>query len=68
MTDIKAIFKKHGYTNVENEIDDLIEGYEVHFDMNDDHITDLANDINATKDFIAYLDNSTDFMIIEKDI
>lgn len=59
------VFEKYGYNTDEISLE-LLDGEEIKLEMSDDTITQLADAVNATKHFTAYVDASTDFMIIEK--
>lgn len=59
------VFEKYGY-NTDKISLELLDGEEIKLEMSDDTITQLADAVNATKHFTAYVDASTDFMIIEK--
>ncbi|MBF2512800.1 transcriptional regulator [Listeria marthii] len=59
------VFEKHGYNTDEISLA-LLEGEKIKLDMANDNITQLADTVNDTKHFTAYVDASTDFMIIEK--
>ncbi|EGH4244613.1 transcriptional regulator [Listeria monocytogenes] len=59
------VFEKYGY-NTDKISLELLDGEEIKLEISDDTITQLADAVNATKHFTAYVDASTDFMIIEK--
>lgn len=59
------VFEKYGYNTDEISLE-LLDGEKIKLEMSDDTITQLADAVNATKHFTAYVDASTDFMIIEK--
>ncbi|PCU15955.1 transcriptional regulator [Listeria monocytogenes] len=59
------VFEKYGY-NTDEISSELLDGEKIKLEMSDDTITQLADAVNATKHFTAYVDASTDFMIIEK--
>lgn len=58
------LFEKYGY-NTDEICVELLDGETIKLDMNDDTVTQLADAVNATEHFTAYLDDSTDYMIIE---
>lgn len=59
-----SVFEKYGY-NTDEISTELLDGETIKLEMTDDDITKLAESVNATKHFTAYLDDSTDYMIIE---
>ncbi len=59
-----SVFEKYGYNTDEISME-LLDGETIKLDMNDDTVTQLADSVNATEHFTAYLDSSTDFMIVE---
>ncbi|EAH2854784.1 transcriptional regulator [Listeria monocytogenes] len=62
--ELTDVFEKHGYNTDEISMD-LLDGEKIKLDMTDDNITKLADAVNATEHFTAYLDSSTDYMIVE---
>ncbi|WP_445997681.1 helix-turn-helix domain-containing protein [Listeria monocytogenes] len=58
------VFEKYGYNTDEISLE-LLDGEKIKLDMNDDNITKLAESVNTTEHFTAYLDDSTDYMIVE---
>ncbi|MBC3570998.1 transcriptional regulator [Listeria monocytogenes] len=58
------VFEKYGY-NTDEISSELLDGETIKLEMNDDNITQLADALNKTEHFTAYLDDSTDYMIIE---
>lgn len=62
---LKEAFENNNYNT--DEVDtDLFDGYQIKIAMEYDDIGELAASVNKTKHFTAYVDASTDFMIIEK--
>ncbi|EPM3047868.1 AcrIIA4 family anti-CRISPR protein [Listeria monocytogenes] len=62
---LKEAFENNNYNT--DEVDtDLFDGYQIKIAMEYDNIGELAAFVNKTKHFTAYVDASTDFMIIEK--
>ncbi|EPY2525842.1 AcrIIA4 family anti-CRISPR protein [Listeria monocytogenes] len=62
---LKEAFENNNYNT--DEVDtDLFGGYQIKLAMEYDDIGELAASVNKTKHFTAYMDASTDFMIIEK--
>lgn len=62
---LKEAFENSNYNT--DEVDtDLFDGYQIKIAMEYDNIGELAASVNKTKHFTAYVDASTDFMIIEK--
>lgn len=62
---LKEAFENNNYNT--DEVDtDLFDGYQIKIAMEYDNIGELAASVNKTKHFTAYVDASTDFMIIEK--
>ncbi|MBC1832260.1 transcriptional regulator [Listeria seeligeri] len=64
LKELTTVFEKHGY-NTDEISTELLDGETIKLDMNDDDITKLADAVNATEHFTAYLDSSTDYMIVE---
>lgn len=62
--ELTDVFEKHGY-NTDEISSELLDGETIKLDMNDDNITKLAESVNTTEHFTAYLDDSTDYMIVE---
>lgn len=62
--ELTDVFEKHGY-NTDEISSELLGGETIKLDMTDDNITKLADAVNATEHFTAYLDSSTDYMIVE---
>ncbi|MBF2529399.1 transcriptional regulator [Listeria seeligeri] len=65
LKELTTVFEKHGY-NTDEISEELLGGETIKLDMNDDNITQLADALNKTEHFTAYLDDSTDYMIVEK--
>lgn len=62
---LKEAFENNNYNT--DEVDtDLFDSYQIKIAMEYDGIGELAASVNKTKHFTAYVDASTDFMIIEK--
>ncbi|HFL0606031.1 TPA: transcriptional regulator [Listeria monocytogenes] len=59
-----SVFEKHGY-NTDEISSELLSGETIKLDMEDDNVTQLADAVNATEHFTAYLDSSTNYMIVE---
>ncbi|MBC1846346.1 transcriptional regulator [Listeria seeligeri] len=64
LKELTTVFEKYGY-NTDEISSELLDGETIKLDMNDGDITKLADAVNATEHFMAYLDDSTDYMIIE---
>lgn len=64
LKELTTVFEKHGYNTDEISFE-LLDGETIKLDMTDDNITKLADAVNATEHFTAYLDSSTDYMIVE---
>ncbi|MBC2071747.1 transcriptional regulator [Listeria seeligeri] len=60
-----TVFEKYGYNTDEISLE-LLDGETIKLDMADNFITILAEAVNETEHFTAYLDDSTDYMIVEK--
>lgn len=63
---MSALFKRFGFYNIDLELDELRDGKSVKFPMMYDNTPELMEAINRETDYTAYLDASTDFIIIEK--
>ncbi|HAA7128545.1 TPA_asm: hypothetical protein GHG54_08900 [Listeria monocytogenes] len=66
MTNIKAIFEKWGHGYLEEEIEDLKEGFEVVINVVDRDTFNLMNDLNETDEFMVYEDAINDTITIEQ--
>ncbi|EAG6196574.1 XRE family transcriptional regulator [Listeria monocytogenes] len=64
LKELTTVFEKYGY-NTDEISSELLDGEKIKLDMNDDNITKLAESVNTTEHFTAYLDDSTDYMIVE---
>ncbi|HEL8334726.1 hypothetical protein HXA92_12380 [Listeria monocytogenes] len=64
MTNLKAIFEKHGHGDLQEEIKDLEEGYDVVLHVVDRDTYNLMNALNETNEFTAYEDSVNDTIII----
>ncbi|EAE3346850.1 transcriptional regulator [Listeria monocytogenes] len=64
LKELTTVFEKHGYNTDEISFE-LLDGETIKLDMTDDNITKLAESVNTTEHFTAYLDDSTDYMIVE---
>lgn len=62
---LKEAFENQDY-NTDDIDTELFNGYQIKIAMEYDDIGELAASVNKTKHFTAYIDPSTDFMIIEK--
>lgn len=60
-----SVFEKYGY-NTDEISSELLDGEKLKLEITDDDITKFAESVNATEHFTAYLDISTDYMIVEK--
>lgn len=58
------VFEKYGY-NTDEISTELLDGETIKLEMANDDITKLADAVNDTEHFTAYLDSSTDYMIVE---
>ncbi|EIA7070035.1 hypothetical protein K7S03_001788 [Listeria monocytogenes] len=65
MTNLKAIFEKWGHGHLEDEIEDLKEGYEVVINVVDRDTFNLMNDLNETGEFMVYEDEVNGTITIE---
>ncbi|EAG2141394.1 hypothetical protein ACOTAZ_001688 [Listeria monocytogenes] len=66
MTNLKAIFEKWGHGHLEEEIEDLKEGYEVVINVVDRDTFNLMNGLNETGEFMAYEDDINGTITIER--
>ncbi|WP_267649135.1 hypothetical protein [Listeria innocua] len=66
MTNLKAIFEKWGHGHLEEEIEDLEEGYEVVINVVDRDTFNLMNELNSTGKFTVYEDAINDTITIEQ--
>ncbi|MBF2513887.1 hypothetical protein IA940_05375 [Listeria marthii] len=66
MTNLKAIFEKWGHVHLEEEIEDLEEGYEVVVNVMGRDTFNLMHELNATGKFTVYEDAINDTITIEQ--
>lgn len=62
---LEKIFNAHGFTNVASNLDELQEKGKTKITMMYDKTLDLKDPINKLKKFEAYIDSSTDFLVIK---
>ncbi|MBC1419895.1 helix-turn-helix domain-containing protein [Listeria fleischmannii] len=63
---LEQIFNRFNFHNVEFELDELRENSKTKISMGYDETPELMKTINEETDYTAYIDISTDYVVIEK--
>lgn len=66
MEKLKKVFEAHNFTNIDGNLDELVEVGKTRISMMFDETPALMDAINKETDYTAYVDETTDFIVIEK--
>lgn len=66
MNKLEKIFNAHGFTNVDGNLDELQEKGKTKISMQFEETPALMDAINKETEYTAYVDDSTDYIVIEK--